>query len=198
MSHDASTVCSDQSVEALRRQLAEAREQQAVTAELLRVISSSPTYLQSVFSEIATSAARLCDAYDAVIRQADGEVLRLVAHHGPIPAPGTIPLSRSSLLGCAVIDRRTIHAADQQSEAEYPESRNRALQFGYRTALGVPLVHAGEAVGVILIRRTEVRPFTDQQIELVSTFADQAVIAIENTRLFEAEQASKRELQESL
>jgi signal transduction histidine kinase/putative methionine-R-sulfoxide reductase with GAF domain len=181
-----------------RGELAEAQDQQAATVEILRVISSSPTDLQPVFAVIAGSAARLCDAYDAVIRQVDGEVLRLVAHNGPIPAPGTIPLSRSSLLGCAVIDRRTIHAADQQSEAEYLESRNRALQFGHRTALGVPLVHAGEAVGVILIRRTEVRPFTDRQIELLKTFADQAVIAIENTRLFEAEQESKRELQESL
>src|SRR5262245_59557766 len=181
-----------------RCELAEAREQQAATTDVLRVISSSPADLKRVFAEIAMSAARLCDAYDAVIRQVDGEVLRLVAHNGPIRAPGTIPLSRSSLLGWAVIDRRTIHVADQQSEAEYPESRNRALQFGHRTALGVPLVHAGEAVGVILIRRTEVRPFTDRQIELLKTFADQAVIAIENTRLFEAEQGSKRELQESL
>src|SRR5215468_4597955 len=180
-----------------RGELAEAREQQVATADILRVISSSPTDLQPVFAEIAASAARLCDAHDAVIRQVDGEVLRLVAHHGAIGTQGhiTIPLSRSSLLGCAVIDRRTIQVADQQSQAEYPESRNRALQFGHRTALGVPLVHAGEAVGVILIRRIEVRPFTDRQIELLKTFADQAVIAIENTRLFEAEQARTREVE---
>src|SRR5262249_26470148 len=125
--------------------------------------------------------------------------LSLVAHHGPIPTPDTMPLSRSSLLGSAVIDRRTIHVADLQSEAdEYPESSSRALQLGWRTALGVPLIHAGEAVGVILIRRTEVRPFTDRQIELLKTFADQAVIAIENTQLFEAEQARTRELTEAL
>src|SRR5262249_14206100 len=103
------------------------------------------------------------------------------------------------ITGRAVIDRRTIQVADMQAEAdEYPEGRKLALQLGWHTALGVPLVHVGEAIGVIFIRRMEVRPFTERQIELVNTFADQAVIAIENTRLFEAEQASKRELQESL
>jgi len=192
------TVGGNQSVEELRRELAEAREQQTATADILRVISSSPTDLQRVFAEIATSAARLCDAYDAVIRQVDGEGLRLVAHHGPLPTSDTIPVSRSSVVGCAVIDRRTIHVADLQSEAnEYAESRNRALQLGHRTALYVPLVYAGEAVGVILIRRTEVHPFTDRQIDLLKTFADQAVIAIENARLFEEVQQKNRALIES-
>src|SRR5262249_23721956 len=111
----------------------------------------------------------------------------------------TLPLMRGRIMGRAVLDRRTIHVADMLAEAdEYPPSWKRAVQTGYRTALAVPLVHAGEAIGVIFIRRGEVRPFTERQIELVNTFADQAVIAIENTRLFEAEQASKRELQESL
>src|SRR4029453_4947882 len=96
----------------------------------------------------------------------------------------------------AVIDRRTIHVADMQTEAdEYPESRRRALQLGYRTALCVPLVHAGEAIGVIFIRRAEVRPFTERQIELVNTFADQAVIAIENARLFNEIAQKNRELE---
>jgi GAF domain-containing protein len=199
MPSETSTTCVDQSVKELRRELTEAREQQAATAEILRVISGSPTDLQRVFAEIATTAARLCDTYDAVIRQVDGEVLRLVAHHGPVPTPSTIPVSRNSVVGSAVIDRRTIHVADLQSEThEYPESRNRALQLGHRTSLGVPLVRAGEAVGVILIRRTEVHPFTDRQVDLLKTFADQAVIAIGNTRLFEDVQARTKELQESL
>src|SRR5262245_58384973 len=111
----------------------------------------------------------------------------------------TGPLVRGLMIGRAVIERRTIHVADILTEAdEYPESRSRALQTGFRTALVVPLVHAGESIGVIAIRRAEVRPFTERQIELVNTFADQAVIAIENTRLFEEVQARTRELMEAL
>src|SRR6516164_506064 len=197
MSPEASTIGGDQSVEELRRGLAEAREQQAATAEILRVISSSPTDLQRVFAEIAASAARLCDAHDAVIRQVDGEVLRLVAHHGPIPVTDTLLLTRPGVSARTVLDRRTIHVADRQAETgEFPEGN--ARRHGFRTVLAVPLIRAGRAIGVIAIRRAEVRPFTDKQIALLKTFADQAVIAIENTRLFEAEQASKRELQESL
>src|SRR5215475_9905856 len=184
-------------------ELAEAREQQAATGGILRVISSSPADLQPVFTEIAASAARLCAAYDALIFQVDGDCLRLVAHHGAIPAGPigqyTLSLTRGRLTGRAVLDRRTIHIADLLAETdEYPEGSGRARSLGFRTTLAVPMIRAGEAIGVVLIRRTEVRPFTDRQIELLKTFADQAVIAIENTRLFEAEQASKRELTESL
>jgi signal transduction histidine kinase len=139
-------------------------------------------------------------AYDAAIFQVFGDGLRLVAHHGQIPTIGpvgqvVIPLRRGAIGGRAVIDRRTIHVADILAEGdEYPEGRKRALQLGYRTALAVPLVHAAEAIGNIFIRRAEVRPFTERQIELVNTFADQAVIAIKNTRLFEEVQARTREL----
>jgi GAF domain-containing protein len=182
-----------------RGELVEAREQQAATSEILRVISSSPTDLQRVFAEIATSAARLCDAYDAVIRQVDGEVLRRVAHHGPIPVSDTLRLSRGVQNGRAVLDRRTIHVADLQAEGdEYPEGRDVALRVGVRTQLAVPLTRAGRAIGVISLRRAEVRLFTDRQIELLKVFADQAVIAIENTRLFEEVKDRTRELQGSL
>src|SRR5262245_2515451 len=199
MSPEASTVGGDQLVEELRRELAEAREQQAATTQILRIISSSPTDLPRVFTEIAASAARLCDAYDAVIRQVDGEALRLVAHHGPIPISEAVPLSRGVITARAILDRRTIQVADMQAETdEYPETSDIARRVGYRTSLTVPLIRAGEAFGAIAIRRTEVRPFTDGQIALLKTFADQAVIAIENTRLFEAEQARTRELSESL
>jgi GAF domain-containing protein/anti-sigma regulatory factor (Ser/Thr protein kinase) len=196
MPSETSTGCADQSVEELRRELAEAREQQAATAEILRVISSSPLDLRRVFAEIAASAARLCDAYDAAIGHMVGNELHLVAHHGPIPTTPVAPLMRGALPGRAVLDRQTFHIPDMQAETnEYPEGSERARRLGFRTTLVVPLIRGGEAIGTISIRRTEVRPFTDRQIELLKTFADQAVIAIENTRLFEAEEARTKEVE---
>ena len=181
-----------------RGELAEAREQQAATAEILRVISSSPMDLQRVFAEIAASAARLCDAYDVVIRRADGNILRLVAHHGPIPVPSTVGL-RGNIQGRVVLDRRTIQVADVQAETrEYPIGSDSARRRGFRTVLVVPLISAGKAIGIIAIRRIEVRPFSDKQVALLETFADQAVIAIENARMFEEVQARNRELRLSL
>src|SRR5215831_413827 len=195
---EASTIGGDQSVEQLRRELAEAREQQTATAEILRVISSSPMDLGGVFASIAASAARLCDANDAVIHRVDGDVLSLVAHYGPILAPSTLPLNAGFFIGRAVLDKQTIHVGDVQSATnEYPEGSELAKGL-MGTILAVPLIHAGKAVGGISIRRAEVRAFTDRQIELIRVFADQAVIAIENTRLFEAEQKRTRELTESL
>src|SRR5215470_4007942 len=130
-----------------RSELAEAREQQAATAEILRVVSSSPTDLQRVFVDIAASAARLCDAYDVVIRQVDGDMLRLVAHHGPIHARDILPLTRALVGPRAVLDRCTIHIIDAQADGgEY------ALRAGIRTMLAIPLIRAGEATGVINIR----------------------------------------------
>src|SRR5215467_4266177 len=191
---EASTIGGDQSVEQLRRELAEAREQQTATAEILRVISSSPMDLGGVFASIAASAARLCDANDAVIHRVDGDVLSLVAHYGPIPPPSTLPLKAGFFIGRAVLDKQTIHVGDVQSATnEYPAGSELAKGL-MGTILAVPLIHAGKAVGGISIRRAEVRAFSNQEIELLKTFSDQAVIAIENTRLFEAEQTRTREL----
>src|SRR5262245_16556013 len=205
MSPEASTFGSDQSVEELRRELAEAREQQAATAEILAAISHSPTDPYRVFAEMARSAARLCDAYDATIHQVDGNVLRIVAHHGSIPQRHspvglpTLPLVRGVLNGRAVLDQQTIQVPDLQALGdEYPEGSDLARRLGHRTTLAVPLIRAGEAIGAISMRRTAVRPFTDRQVQLLKTFADQAVIAVENMRLFESEQARTKELRESL
>src|SRR5262245_12144412 len=195
MPSEVSTVTGDHSVESLQRELVEAREQQAATAEILAVISSSVTDANQVFAKIAASAARLCDAYDAAIGQVDGDKIQLVAHYGPIPTTPMVPLIPGGLPARAALDRQTIHVLDLQTETdEYPEGSERARRLGYRTILAVPLMRAGDAIGTISIRRSEARPFTNSQIALLKTFADQAVIAIENARLFEAEQAHNEEL----
>jgi hypothetical protein len=137
----------------------------------LKVIGRSALDLQRVLDALVESAARLCDAYDATVLRVFGDGLRIVAHHGQIPTAALLgqryPLARGLTAARAIIDRRTIHVADIPAEGdEYPESRKNALQQGYRTSLAVPLVHAGEAIGVILIRRAVARPFTERQIEL--------------------------------
>jgi signal transduction histidine kinase len=190
------TVNGDQLVEDLRRELAEAREQQAVTAEILATISSSATDADQVFAKIAASAARLCTAYDATIYRVDGDNLRTVAHQGPIPPGGTLPLTRGFVTASAVLDRQTIHVADLPAESsEYPEGSEYARRHGFRTILAVPLIRRGEAIGVINMRRLEAKLFSDKQIALLETFADQAVIAIENARLFQEIAQKGRELE---
>jgi len=175
----------------LQKSLAEAREQQAATAEILRVISRSPTAIQPVLDAIAESAARLCEASDALIRRVDGNMMRVVAHIGSVPVVESAiaqPISRESVGGRSILERRTIHIHDVLEPhvcKEYPKGLWTLFQeVPYRTMLVVPLVREDTAIGTIAIRRPEVRPFTDKQIGLVTTFADQAVIAIENVRLF--------------
>jgi hypothetical protein len=153
MKPEVSAVSGDQSVEELRRELAEAREQQAAAAEILAAISRSPTDAQQVFAEIAKSSARLCEAYDVMVLLVDGDVLRLAAHQGSIPVTGpvgegTVPLVRGIFTARAVLDRRTIHVADLQAETdEYPEATELARRLGHRSILAAPLMRGGEAIG---------------------------------------------------
>ena len=186
-------------VGALTRELSEALEQQTATSEILGVIAASPTNIQPVLEAIAESACRLCEAYDSAIFLREGERLRIRAHHGPISILGEGPIGRGWVTGRAFVDRKAVHVHDLQSAAdEFPDGSERALRLGHRTTLGIPLLRKDEAIGTLLIRRAEVRPFTDRQIALLTTFARQAVIAIENWRLFDEVQARTRELTEAL
>jgi GAF domain-containing protein len=192
---------------AAHAQVTESLEQQTATAETLRVIASSPTELQPVMEAVAENAARVCGATDSVIFRLDGEILRFVAQHGALPRPLSIgdmvPTRRGHVSGRAVLERRTIHVEDLLAlpETEFPETRALARESGFTqglTLLATPLLREGVALGAILIRRAEARPFSTRQIELLETFASQAVIAIENVRLFKELEAKTRDLTRSV
>ena len=146
---------------------------------MLNVISRSPTELQPVLDAIAATAARLCESKDALVWRVAGGRVRVVAEFGsPTPA-STLPLTRGSVTGRAIVDRKTIHVHDLAAmvETEYPDVKERQQRVGHRTALVAPLLSQGEALGAISVRRNQVHPFSDRQIALLQTFADQAVIA---------------------
>ncbi len=186
---------------ALKREVAEGLEQQTATSEILHVIASSPTDVQPVLDAVAQRAMRLCEAYDALIHRVDGNIFRRWAHKGPI-TPGALErtINRGSVAGRAILDRQVIHVEDLLSVTaqEFPETEADTKHLGIRTVLVAPLLRESQPIGAIVIRRTEVRPFSEKQIALLKTFAAQAVIAIENVRLFQEAQSRNRDLTESL
>src|SRR5215475_658893 len=179
----------------------EALEQQTATAEILRVISSSPTDLQPVFAALLDHALTLCEASNGSIYQFEDGALRHVGLRGPhlgIEVGGVFPLESSP--GRAILEKRTIHLEDILQELDWhaPEVQAGVQRAGLRTIVAVPLLREETAIGAIVIRRPEVRPFTDKQIALLQTFADQAVIAIENVRLFKELEVRTHELTQSV
>jgi two-component system, NtrC family, sensor kinase len=173
----------------LERRLTEALEQQIATSEILRVISSSPGDIQPVFDAIAANAARLCDAVNGLVIRFDGQLLHLAAHHNVDPERLAAvrqayprPPSRGALSGRAILTRAVVHVPDVSKDPEY--TLPAATTIGYRSVLAVPMMHEGVARGTILVARDVVAPFSDTHIALIQTFADQAVIAIANVRLF--------------
>ena len=172
----------------------EALAQQTAIAAILRVISESPTEIQPVLDAIAVSATQFALAEDAGVLLIEGDQLVPVAHHGPLVLARGVPVDRDSVTGRAVVELRTVHEEDVMASGEYPVSKHIGDRGGQRTVLAVPLVRSGRAIGAIVLRRSEARRFSERQVELTQTFANQAAIAIENVRLFnETKEALERQ-----
>ncbi len=187
----------------LLNELRESLQQQTATADVLKVISRSTFDLRAVLNALVESAARLCEADMGAIARQQGSGYQNTALYNYSPAfdeymkDHPVELTRGTVIGRAVLEGTTVHIPDVLADPEYAWAEAQKLG-GYRTILGVPMMREGVPIGVLTLTRSEVRPFTDKQIELVTTFADQAVIAIENVRLFDEVQARTRELSESL
>jgi two-component system, NtrC family, sensor kinase len=182
--------------------LSESLQQQTATADVLKMIASSPTDVRPVLRAIVESACEICEANDALVALRDGDDLVFQAQHGSIPVVwGRRPINRRWVAGRAVADCMPVHVRDLLAPEgkEFQVGRELARPIGsLRTVLAMPLLQEGESIGAIVLRRTEVHPFSDKQIALLQTFADQAVIAIGNVRLFDEVQARTRDLAESL
>ena len=186
----------------LFKETQEALEQQTASAEILQVISSSPTDVQPVFDAIARSAAVLCEATNGTVFRLRDGLIRLVGHYSlsqkqlaSLQQSFPVPLDRGTASGRAILDRAVVHIHDIAADPGYSAA---LVKTGLRSVLSVPMLRSGETIGSINVSRGELRPFSDRQIELLKTFADQAVIAIENVRLFDQVQAKTRDLEELL
>ena len=189
-------------LEARNIELRVALEQQTATSELLKVIGRSTFDLQPVFETLAENAVRLCEAERAILFRYDGQLLRVVAHNNASPEliafaeQNPIAPGRHSVAARAALERRTVHVQDVRADAEYSYTAEQVDP--YRTAMAIPMLRGEELLGVIIIHRYQVRPFTDSQIALMETFADQAAIAIENARLLSELQTKNADLTEAL
>ena len=194
-----------QELAARTAELAKVRQQQTATSEILKVISGSTTDVQPVFDTIVRNAVVLCDGLHGQLCLFDGETISLVAHHNLTPEgiaalrrAFPAPANRATWAGRAIMDRAVIHVPDVTSDPQYQFASDRARTVGYRSVLAVPMLREGMPVGVIRISRAEPRPYSASEIELVKTFADQAVIAIENVRLFNEVKARTEALTRSV
>ena len=190
-----------QELEARNRDLAESLQRENATSEILRVIASSAKDLQRVLDTVAENAARLCEAKDSLIFRIEGDFYRRVARYGPMPTRGVLqPITRGTPIGRSILDRQTIHVHDLKAEisTEFPGVETIHDVAGTRTILAIPLLREGSAIGAIAVRRQQVQPFSEKHTALLKTFADQAVIAIENARLFHEIQERNTELHEAL
>jgi len=193
-----------QDLDQRNRELSEALEQQTATAEVLRVIASSPTDLDLVLQAIVASAERLTDAATSVLWRVEGNVLRGAASTMMNRFPGILqserPIDPSSPIGQAALERRTVRVEDYAALGPglHPDSVEAQQRVGFRSFVATPLLRDRDVIGVLVVFRLEVRPFSDEHVALLQTFADQAVIAIENARLFSELEQRNADLSETL